>query len=297
MAAWQEWLEKSDARIRLVAPDSDEAALAEVMLTWNPPAGLIVSLPRLKGVISLGHGVDHLLQDRDFPANLIVVRLVDPYMCEAMAEWVLLALLQQHRDASAYMAAESRREWINLAPKIAGEHTVAVMGLGAIGVQVAQLVARFGFRVLGWSRSQKAIENITSLTGEDGFGQCLAEADYVVSVLPLTSSTRDIYSADAFARMKQGCYFINCGRGLQVDEDALLAAVDSGQLSGAALDVFRVEPLPRDHPFWSHPRIQVWPHIAAQTHPGQTAGQVADAIAAIHAGKPPANRVDRAQGY
>jgi len=231
------------------------------------------------------------------PQDLMIGRLIDPFMSQSMAEWVLLAILKEHRDDAIYHAAAQRKEWIKTIPKIPEDFTVSVMGIGAIGGHVAEKVANFGFSVLGWSRHEKSLTGVISLTGKDGFNRCLAEADYVVSVLPLTAETQDVYNADSFAQMKPGAFFINCGRGLQVDEDALIAALDSGHLSGACLDVFRVEPLPQDHPLWNHPKVTIWPHVSAQTSPVTAATQVYDSIMAIRKGNPPVNPVNPARGY
>jgi len=294
---WQEWLDKLTSRIKLVPLDAPEASMAEVMITWNPPKGAIATFPKLKGVVSLAQGVDHLLSDPTLPQDLMIGRLIDPFMSQSMAEWVLLAILKEHRDDAIYHAAAQRKEWIKTIPKIPEDFTVSVMGIGAIGGHVAEKVANFGFSVLGWSRHEKSLTGVTSLTGKDGFNRCLAEADYLVSVLPLTAETQDVYNADSFAQMKPGAFFINCGRGLQVDEDALIAALDSGHLSGACLDVFRVEPLPQDHPLWNHPKVTIWPHVSAQTSPVTAATQVYDSIMAIRKGNPPVNPVNPARGY
>lgn len=297
MAYWQDALAKINPALRLVAPDSADASQAEVMITWNPPEGMIAGLPNLKGVISLAQGVDHILKDKSFPPHLKFARLIDPYMSEAMAEWVLLAILEGHRDRAIYRDAERRHEWIRLRPKMAADSCVAIMGLGAIGRHVAEKVARMGFRTLGWSRSLKSLDGVEALSGADGFEICLREADYLVSILPLTEATRDLYDAGVFARMKPGCHFINAGRGLQVVEDDLIDAIDQGRLGGATLDVTRIEPLPAEHPFWDHPKVSIWPHVSAQTNAASASDQVAEAIAAIRAGEEPRNSVNVSRGY
>ena len=301
LADWQTALAEKDSRIRLVdASDSEALAKASVLMAWNPPPDLIAglaSMPEMKGVISLGQGVDHILKYGNYPPGLPLVRLVDPYMAEAMAEWVLLAILKWHRDDGAYMAAAQRRDWLKLPPKMAAHTTIAIMGLGAIGGHVGQVLAGLGFRVMGWSQKPKTLPSITSTTGEVGFQQCLAEADYIVSLLPLTPATRGLFSKAAFQQMKAGCYFINGGRGDSVDEAALLAAVKSGRIQGACLDVFATEPLPKTHPFWQEPRIIIWPHVSAQTNPLTASDQVCAAIQALSGGQKPKNLVDISKGY
>lgn len=297
MEYWQEGLEPLLPDIRLVAPDAPEAKEAEVIITWNPPEGTIAGMPSLKGVISLAQGVDHILKDPSFPRHLKFARLIDPYMSEAMAEWVLLSILEKHRDSEVYREASTRKEWIRLRPRAAADTCVAVMGLGAIGAHVAEKVAMMGFKTIGWARSPKAIPGVTAHTGDKGFGTCLEQADFLVSILPLTEDTRDIYNLQAFSTMKEGAFFINAGRGLQVVEDDLIKAIDTGPLSGATLDVTRVEPLPPENPLWEHPHIRIWPHVSAQTNADTAARQVADAIIAMRDGKDPENAVNVDRGY
>ena len=294
---WQDALAPLLPGITLVTPDTPEAQEAEVMITWNPPEGMIAGLKNLKGVVSLAQGVDHVLNGKTFPDHLKFARLIDPYMSEAMAEWVMLTVLEYHRDAMAYRAAEKRHDWIRLAPRIAGRTTVAVMGLGAIGSVVAETLTHLKFNVIGWSRSEKSIPGVTSFHGDDGFKSCLHQADILVSILPLTAATANIYNAQHFAEMKQGAAFINAGRGKQVVEDDLIAAIDSGHLSGATLDVMVTEPLPEDHGFWDHPKINVWPHVSAQTNPETSGQQVAKAITDIREGRTPDNSVNVTRGY
>lgn len=297
LAYWQEALEQRMPEIKLVTPDQPEAQQAEVILTWNPPEGMIAGLASLKGVISLAQGVDHVLKDPGFPRHLKFARLIDPYMSEAMAEWVLLAVLGHHREAAIYRQGQADHEWIRREPNIAPETTVAIMGLGAIGSHVATKVAMMGFRTIGWSRTEKEIPGVAGYTGQDGFNTCLAEADYLVSILPLTAETRDLYDASCFDRMKPSSVFINSGRGLQVVEDDLITALDKGAIRAAVLDVFRTEPLPADHPIWSHPKIEIWPHVSAQTNAASAGEQIIAAIKAIRAGEDPKNAVNVGRGY
>ena len=294
---WQDALKPFLPSVELVSPDDPSAQKAEVFMTWEPPEGMIASFPNLKGVISLAQGVDHIFKDKSFPKHLKLARLVDPYMSIAMAEWVLLAILEQHRDAPAYRAAAQKSEWIRLEPNFASQVTVAIMGLGAIGSVVATKIAAMEFKTIGWSRSKKTLKHVTSYFGEDGFQQCLSEADYIASILPLTIETYDIYNAKTFAMMKKGAYFINSGRGNQVIEEDLIAAIDSGHLKGACLDVTRIEPLPSQSPLWQHPKITIWPHVSAPTSPISAAKQVAEAITAIRKGLEPPNSVDITKGY
>ena len=297
MEYWQEGLSPLVDGIKIVDASSEDAQKAEVLMVWNPPEGMVAGLKSLKGVISLAQGVDHVLNGKTFPSHLKFARLIDPYMSEAMAEWVMLTVLEYHRDVEEYRAAQKRHEWIRLAPNMAAKTKVAVLGLGAIGSHVAEKLAMMKFDVIGWARSEKSINGVTSYTGQDGLEHCLKTADMVISILPLTSDTENMFNKDSFSMMKKGAAFINAGRGRQVVEEDLIAALDNGHLRGATLDVMRVEPMAENHPFWDHPKIRVWPHVSAQTNAESAGQQVAQAIIDIRAGRDPKNSVNTNRGY
>ncbi len=297
MSYWQEAMTAFIPNIQVVDAASSDAQKAEILMTWNPPEGMIAGMTNLKGVISLAQGVDHVLNNKTFPNHLKFARLIDPYMSEAMAEWVMLSVLEYHRDVATYRAAEERHEWIRLRPKMAEKTTVAVLGLGAIGSHVAEKIAVMKFNTIGWARSPKNIPGVTALSGQGGLDTCLSTADIIVSILPLTAETENMYNKDSFAHMKKGAFFINAGRGRQVVEDDLIAAIDSGHINAATLDVMVTEPLPTAHPFWDHPKIRVWPHVSAQTNAESAGKQVAKAIQDILAGRDPDNSVNVSRGY
>lgn len=294
---WQEAMQVFIPNIKVVDATSPEAQNAEILMVWNPPEGMVSGLKSLKGVISLAQGVDHVLNGKTFPEHLKFARLIDPYMSEAMAEWVMLTVLEYHRDVAEYRAAQERHQWIRLRPNMASKTTVAILGLGAIGSHVAEKLSMMKFNTIGWSRSEKSIPGVTSYHGEDGLNACLAEADIVVSILPLTSETENMFNKESFAKMKQGAVFINAGRGREVVEDDLINAIDSGHLKGATLDVMVTEPLPESHPFWDHPKIRVWPHVSAQTNAESAGAQIAKAMQDMLAGRDPDNSVNIKRGY
>jgi len=237
------------------------------------------------------------MRDPTVPRDVPLVRLVDPDMSDALSHWVILAALDFWRDASYYRRCQTQKIWKPVVQRPATGATIGVMGVGAIGSVVAKRFAALGFAVRGWARSPREIDGVTVFAGSDSLDKFLDDVDILVSVLPLTDETTGIMNADLFARLAKGAFVINGGRGQQLVEDDLLTALEAGQLAGAALDVFAHEPLPKDHPFWTHPKITVWPHVAAQTNPNTAASQVAAAITAIMAGKMPENRVDWHRGY
>lgn len=271
---------------------------AEIALVWGPPDGRLAELSQLKLAVSLGQGVDHLMVPGKLPDDIPLIRIVDPDMSHALSQWVILAALDHLRDGPMYREQARQRIFSSHSQRQTRELPLAVYGMGAIGSMIATRLADIGFQVHGWSRSERPQAGVITMHhGHAGFDKLLSTCQLHVCILPLTDETWHIFGADAFAAMPRGAYFINGGRGAQVDEAALLQAIVSGHIAGATLDVFEHEPLPDNHPFWDESRITIWPHVAAQTNPETAAQQVADAIMAVQAGHVPANLVDRQRGY
>jgi glyoxylate/hydroxypyruvate reductase A len=214
-----------------------------------------------------------------------------------MSEFVTLAVLRLHRQDLDYLAQQRAGEWRELAQKNAGERKVGILGFGTIGEATGRMLKAIGFPVLGWSRSGKTLPGFAMHAGAEGLAVLLAASDILVCLLPLTPATEGILSARLFAQLPRGAGLVNAGRGSHLVEADLIPALDSGQLSGAVLDVFRDEPLPPAHPFWRHPRILVTPHIAGVTNPATAAAIMAEAIRRFEAGQPVANMVDLRRGY
>ena len=295
---WAERLSQRLGPVRLVALSSAEAEQADIALVWSPPPGRLRQLGALKLIVSLGQGVDHLFSDPHLPDDVPVVRLVDPNMSHALSQWVCLVLLDYLRDGPAYRKAAAERRFDSLPQRHTEGLPVAVYGLGAIGAVIADRLAALGFAVQGWSRQPRDLgPSVQTFHGPDGFRQMLSACAVHICILPLTAETEGLFDANSFAQMPAGSYFINGGRGRQVNETDLLDAVQSGHLDGAALDVFAVEPLPEAHPFWAEDRISIWPHVAAQTNPDTAADQVSRAIQAVLDGGVPDHVVNKARGY
>ena len=282
-----------------LVPLADKAADdAEIALVWGPPDGRLAELSQLKLAVSLGQGVDHLMVPGKLPDDMPLIRIGDPDMSHALSQWVILAALDHLRDGPMYREQARQRIFSSHSQRQTRGLPLAVYGMGAIGSMIATRLADIGFQVHGWSRSERPQAGVITMHhGHAGFDKLLSTCQLHVCILPLTDETWHIFGADAFAAMPRGAYFINGGRGAQVDEAALLQAIVSGHIAGATLDVFEHEPLPDNHPFWDESRITIWPHVAAQTNPETAAQQVADAIMAMQAGHVPANLVDRQRGY
>ncbi|MDA0340806.1 MAG: glyoxylate/hydroxypyruvate reductase A [Proteobacteria bacterium] len=280
-----------------VWPDVGDPKDIEFALLWALPPGSLVAMTNLRCICSLGQGVDHVFLDPDLPPGAKVMRLVDPWMARAMSEWMLLNILRFHRQGPEYQELERQRVWKVLPAPETSERRVGVLGLGALGGDTASKVAALGFDVAGWSRTQKLIGSVESFHGEDQLEAFLNRTDILCCLLPLTPDTAGIIHVDTLAALPKGAFVINAGRGQHVVDEDLLAALDSGHIAGAALDVFHQEPLPPEHPYWAHPKVQVWPHVSAQSNADSAAAQVTDAIEKVFAGLDPNNLVDRERQY
>jgi len=278
-------------------PEIGDPADIEYAMVWQPPPGLLASLPKLKLICGLGAGIDHLVRDPDLPRHVPIMRLVDPYMTDAMSEYVVLSVLRLHRQDLDYLAQQRAEIWEERDQKNACERSVGILGFGTLGQDAGRKLKALGFPVAGWSRSAKEVAGFATFAAQEGLDALLARSEILVCLLPLTAETEGILNAGLFARLARGAGLVNAGRGGHLVEADLIPALDSGQLSGAVLDVVREEPLPKGHPFWHHPRIIVTPHIAAETHPPTATRIIGDVIRRFAAGQPVANIVDLARGY
>jgi glyoxylate/hydroxypyruvate reductase A len=265
---------------------------------FRPPPGFLKTLPNLKAVFSLGAGVDGFLRDPEFPKHLPLVRFVDPTLMHEMAQFVTMHVLIAHRGQRFFDTMQRQSKWQQrMLTKPSRDTSIGILGLGDIGATIAASLQGFDFQLLGWSRSRKAVPGVKSFAGKEELPQFLAECDYCVCVLPLTDDTRGIMNADFFAKLPKDAFVINVARGGHLIQEDLIAALDSGHLSGAVLDVFQTEPLPADSPIWRHPKITATPHIAGITDPRMALAYVADCVARCESGKPLDNIVDLGKGY
>jgi glyoxylate/hydroxypyruvate reductase len=279
-----------------------DRAAVRYAIVWRHPRGLLAQLPQLEAIFSLGAGVDHILSDPNLP-DVPIVRIVDPDLTARMSEWVALHCLTHLRQARRYARQQHARLWEDDDDQPAARDVrVGVLGLGELGRDAAGKLAALGFQVAAWSASPKTAPGIACFDGAAGLDAMLARSDILVCLLPLTAATRGILNASLFARLPRdgrlgGAVLLNAGRGgLQVEAD-ILAALDSGALKGASLDVFEIEPLPQDSPLWRHPAVLVTPHNAALSHPDAVAHAIAEQILAHERGEPLRHVVDRGRGY
>ncbi len=295
---WELALERVVPGIEVrIWPEAGSRGSVDYVLCWNPPAGVFRGMDNLKAVFSLGAGIDHLAGHTSLPENVPVVRMVEPALTEGMTEYVIYQVLRFHRHMDDYDAQQSRTEWRVLTQARPRDRRIGIMGLGMLGQVAAAKLRALDFDVSGWSRSEKKIRGIRSFAGSGALDAFLQRTDILVCMLPLTPETEGIINRRHLTRLPKGAYVINVARGRHLVEEDLLAVLDSGHIAGAALDVFHKEPLPPDHPFWSHPKVTVTPHIASLTNPETGARAIADNIARCESGKPLQNVVDFSRGY
>lgn len=279
-------------------PADDHAEQVQMALAWHPPADAFASYPNLKAVCTIGAGADNVLACPSLPPHVDVVRVVDPAQAEMMAGFILWHVIWHQRRFASFMAQQKAKIWKRLDQRRPQTVSVALLGYGQIGQRVAEELTALGFPVLAWSRTQKPLPaNLRGFHGRDGLLAMLAETEVLVNLLPLTPETRGILNRDAFAAMRPGGYLIQVGRGEHLVESDLLAALQSGKLSGASLDVFAVEPLPQDHVFWHHPQVFMTPHDACDISVDALAATLMATATAVQAGERPPHAVDRQRGY
>lgn len=296
--AWQQVLTAAcpDVTWLPMRPGTDAVDVAVVA---NPPPGSLRGLRGLRLIQSLWAGVDRLLDDPTLPQDVPLARMVDPVMTQAMVETATWATLGLHRGFFRYARQQAQVRWLQLEQRRADEIGVLVLGMGEMGASVARALAARGYRVGGWSSRPPAaaLPGVQRVWGHDALAGALAQAEVVLNLLPLTPRTRGLVDAAFLGALPRGAAFVNLARGAHVVDADLLAALDSGHLAHAVLDVFHAEPLATEHPFWRHPGVTVLPHVAALTDRRSAAAVVAGNLARLARGEPVQHRVERSLGY
>lgn len=276
------------------APPSCPAAVDYIIYAPSSPLQDFTPFTGCKAVLSLWAGVERIVGNATLTQPLC--RMVEDGLTEGMVEWVVGHVMRHHLGMDAHIV-NPHHDWRPVPPPLARDRHVAMLGMGTLGAACARALARLNFNVAGWSRTGGRIDEIDVQSGRDGLRDVLAKADFIVTLLPKTPETENLLGSETLAAAKRGAVILNPGRGALIDDAALLAALDSDQIAHATLDVFRIEPLPDDHPFWAHPRITITPHIAADTRATGAARALVDNISRSEAGAPLLHRVDRARGY
>jgi glyoxylate/hydroxypyruvate reductase A len=280
-----------------VAVDTPDSSGADYAVLWKQPPGFFARHPGLRAVFAAGAGVDWLMSDSELPSTLAIYRIEDAGMARQMAAYCCHEVLRLHYGYDRYEAQQRERRWRELPYRDPSLRTVGVFGLGVLGSAIAQAIAGFGFATRGYSRSPKALAGVQTFDARHGLQRFLEGCDVLVIAAPATAETRDLFNAERLGWLSRGAYVINVARGDLLVEDDLLSALDSGQLSGATLDVFRTEPLPPSHRFWTHRAVRITPHSAAITVIDDSARQVATRLRELRAGTATGGLVDRERAY
>lgn len=294
-SSWIEVIRNLEPELSIqVYPEINDPDAVEVVMLWQHPPGILNEFKNLKLVSSMGAGVDHILKDQSIPENLPIVRIVDDRLTWSMTNYVIMGVLNFHRQISRYQKDQKRKVWDMSNPEI--PVTVGVMGVGALGYDVLDKLDYMGFPVVGLGFSEKDDFNYPYYT-KSQLDEFLQKINVLVCLLPLTEQTEGILNRTLFEKCNPGTYLINVARGKHLVEEDLLEALDKGMISGALLDVYQSEPLPENHPFWNQEKITMTPHIASVTNPRAAAPQILENIKRIKANETLLNVVNRKKGY
>lgn len=295
---WVKALKSRNPKINIeVYPNDSNRRDTEFILAFRPPSGALKQFPSLKVIASMAAGVRHLLSDPDLPEDVTITKMNDFSHKQDMALFSLSLVLSHIKSLMTYHQLKDEKKWEPQALINARELNIGVMGIGAIGSEIAELMKKTGFNVSGWSRSPKNLDGVSTFNGADELIPFLNTANILICVLPLTTETKGILNRENFKHLPDNAYLINIGRGGHLIDEDLLEAIDSGKLSGAALDVFNEEPLPLSHPFWAHKKILITPHIGGNTDLSTAAATVLENYKAFLNGSNLKDVIDISRGY
>ncbi|MEE2957301.1 MAG: glyoxylate/hydroxypyruvate reductase A [Pseudomonadota bacterium] len=297
----EKWIEpiKKELPDEVLRNDLESSDLndVDILLLGHKVSGIYQKLPNLQLIIGLQAGVDTILNDPELPFHVPIVRACRPNGDQMITEYVLMNVMFHHRNMPFFLKNQRLHIWKKPNVLEAGERSVGFMGFGLIAKPCGMMVSKAGFQVACWTRNPKQVEGIKNFFGNSGLRPFLEQTDILVNILPLTPDTENLLNLETFGMLPEGAKFINIGRGQHVVDKDLVTALDSGQLDGATLDVYREEPLPKDHPFWDHPKITLMPHTARKTRPKEIIPQVSENIRRFRSGKPLLQIVDRLNKY
>jgi glyoxylate/hydroxypyruvate reductase len=288
---------RSSANTDASADAGTDASAAQYGVGWQPPEDFFIRHRHLRAFFSAAAGVEHVLRNPALPPDLPIIRLEDAGMSVQMIEYCCQAVFRLRTRSEQYEQQQVQKRWQELTPIARGALRIGVFGLGVLGASVAAALVAFGYTVSGYARTPRELAGVRCYSGAEHLPEFLARCDALILLAPLTPETRGVFNATTLAWLPRGAYLINVARGGLIDDTALLSALDSGHLGGASLDVFNTEPLPPEHPYWTHPRVRVTPHISAITEVNDSADQVVAKLIDFQAGHSVSGMVDRRRGY
>ena len=301
LAYWQENLSREIIHRKLevpvwIWPEVPKPEEVKMAVVWKHPRHSLYEFPNLQLISSMGAGVDHILQDKEMPEEWKVSRIVDPQLTRSMSNYLLAAVLSYHKRLGDYPLLQERKKW-GYSDEPERKLQVGVLGMGELGTDIAQKLSALGFPVSGYSNSPKEIEGVVSFAGKAQLNPFLRQVNVLICLLPLTTQTRGFLNLGLFENCQPGTFLINVARGEHLVEEDLLLALEKGYFGSALLDVFKQEPLPESHPFWSHPSIIITPHIASITQPDAAIPQIIENYRRLREGDVLQNQVNRQKEY
>jgi glyoxylate/hydroxypyruvate reductase A len=259
-----------------VYPNIKDKDVVDFVICWKPIKNVFEQFPNIKVIQSVGAAVDHITSTQTINNNSTITRIVDERLSNDMWEFLLAIVLSELKNTRTYLKQQAQNAWKQQDYRTINDMTISILGLGKIGGYVAEKFAQIGFKVKGWSNSKKQISKVTSYDGENEFDSFLNNSNFLINLLPLTDQTKGILNKKTFRKLPKDSFLINVGRGEHLVEDDLINSLDDSKLSGAFLDVFLNEPLPKEHPFWKHAKIQITPHVASLTNVATSIEQITE---------------------
>jgi glyoxylate/hydroxypyruvate reductase A len=297
-STWKNALQRHLPALEVMhASEVSDPSRIHFALAWKPPQGFFNGMKNLRLIVNLGAGVDSLVGRSDLPEGVPITRISDPQMGRMMAGYVLFATLRYARNIPHFEQAQRRSTWSYHHPRSPEDIRVTVLGLGQLGALAAHELQRQGLTVSGWSRSPARIEGVQCFSGMETLDTVLSQADILVIMLPLTSTTRGLLSRERLMRLPRGAALINVARGALIDQGALTDLLKDGHIGGATLDVFEREPLPADDPLWQMENVLITPHLASVAIPSSAAEQIVHNILRVSQGGPLMHLIDLSRGY
>lgn len=295
---WKNALLKANSSLKVYSY-LDEHPKEDITMAviWKHPQGSLANYPNLKCIASAGAGVDYIFEDENRPKNIPITRIVDPYLASDMSEHVLAVILAHLKNLNAYKIKQVQNLWEPMDYLRIKDVTIGILGLGELGALTATDLTKYGFKVQGWSRSKKNIKGVHTFSGENELSAFLSTTNILVCLLPLTPATEGILNKKLLSQLPEKAYVINVARGGHMVDDDLIALLDSGHLSGACLDVYHAEPLPRSHVFWNHKKVHMTPHYASVSDTNSVIPQIVENYNRLNSGKKLNNLVDTDKGY